>query len=104
MSYALIPSELLTSSRQHLQEKEFIFPSTASETSIRPKRKSSNGRRRARKEFRKDYPIIVHCHLQWDWVWQRPQQFISRLSQRHPVLFVETLKPDGELGTPVARY
>ncbi|MFN2475655.1 MAG: glycosyltransferase, partial [Chthoniobacterales bacterium] len=25
----------------------------------------------------------------WDWVWQRPQQFHSRLSKRHPVLFVE---------------
>src|ERR1044071_4139717 len=36
-----------------------------------------------------DYPIIVHCHLRWDGVWQRPQQFLSRLSKRHPVLFVE---------------
>jgi glycosyltransferase involved in cell wall biosynthesis len=36
-----------------------------------------------------NYPIIVHCHLGWDGVWQRPQQFISRLSQRHPVLFYE---------------
>jgi len=35
------------------------------------------------------YPIIVHCHLRWDGVWQRPQQFLSRLSQRHDVLFVE---------------
>lgn len=36
-----------------------------------------------------DFPIIVHCHLGWDWVWQRPQQFHSRLSQRHKILFVE---------------
>ena len=36
-----------------------------------------------------DYPIIVHSHLGWDWVWQRPQQFLSRLSQKHQVLFVE---------------
>lgn len=35
------------------------------------------------------YPIIVHCHLHWDFVWQRPQQFHSRLSQRHRILFVE---------------
>jgi glycosyltransferase involved in cell wall biosynthesis len=35
------------------------------------------------------YPIIVHCHLHWDGVWQRPQQFLSRLSERHRVLFVE---------------
>ena len=38
---------------------------------------------------RSNYPIIVHCHLRWEGVWQRPQQFLSRLSQRHPILFVE---------------
>lgn len=36
-----------------------------------------------------DYPIIVHCHLRWDGVWQRPQQFLSRLSHKHRVLFAE---------------
>lgn len=41
-----------------------------------------------------EYPIIVHSHLGWDWVWQRPQQFLSRLSFRHPVLFVEGPVPD----------
>jgi glycosyltransferase involved in cell wall biosynthesis len=41
------------------------------------------------KRVRDDYPIIVHSHLNWDWVWQRPQQFISRLSKRHRILFVE---------------
>jgi glycosyltransferase involved in cell wall biosynthesis len=40
-----------------------------------------------------NYPIIVHSHLDWDWVWQRPQQFLSRLSRRHRVLFVEGPKP-----------
>lgn len=35
-------------------------------------------------------PLIAICHLSWDWVWQRPQQFISRLARSHPVLFVET--------------
>lgn len=34
-------------------------------------------------------PIIVHCHLRWDFVWQRPQQLLSRLATQHPVLFVE---------------
>jgi glycosyltransferase involved in cell wall biosynthesis len=34
-------------------------------------------------------PIIVHSHLGWDWVWQRPQQFISRLSRNHRILFIE---------------
>ena len=35
------------------------------------------------------YSIIVHSHLKWDWVWQRPQQFLSRLSRKYRVLFVE---------------
>lgn len=35
------------------------------------------------------YPIVVHSHLPWTGVWQRPQQFLSRLSSRHRVLFVE---------------
>src|SRR3954463_2552481 len=61
-------------------------------------------RKRAKASLRSDnYPIIVHCHLCWDWVWQRPQQFLSRLSQRHPILFVETLGPDPELVTPLVR-
>jgi glycosyltransferase involved in cell wall biosynthesis len=34
-------------------------------------------------------PIIVQSHLRWDFVWQRPQQLLSRLSERQPVLFVE---------------
>src|SRR5207244_7505724 len=42
---------------------------------------------------RRDYSIIVHSHLDWDWVWQRPQQFLSRLSKRHQVLFVEGPRP-----------
>jgi len=50
------------------------------------------------------YPIIAHCHLCWDWVWQRPQQFLSRLSRNHPVLFVETRAPDPHLVTPLARW
>jgi glycosyltransferase involved in cell wall biosynthesis len=49
------------------------------------------------------FPIVVHCHLCWDWVWQRPQQFLSRLSQRHRVLFVETVGPDPELLAAYAR-
>ena len=36
-------------------------------------------------------------------MWQRPQQFLSRLSQRHRILFVETIGPDPELVTAIAR-
>src|SRR3954465_1444725 len=33
--------------------------------------------------------IVVHSHLRWDFVWQRPQQLLSRLAATNPVLFVE---------------
>src|ERR1700716_3250900 len=36
-----------------------------------------------------DAPIIVHSHLRWDFVWQRPQQLLTRLSRTNRVLFVE---------------
>ena len=39
-------------------------------------------------------PIIAFCHLGWDWVWQRPQQFLSRFAKRHRVLFVEAYRSD----------
>lgn len=34
-------------------------------------------------------PLLVHSHLRWDFVWQRPQQLLSRFAQHAPVLFVE---------------
>jgi glycosyltransferase involved in cell wall biosynthesis len=36
-----------------------------------------------------DVPLIVHSHLRWDFVWQRPQQLLSRFAESAPVLFVE---------------
>ena len=39
------------------------------------------------------FPLIVHCHLRWDFVWQRPQQIFSRLAARHRVLFLEDPVP-----------
>src|SRR5215204_4858421 len=41
------------------------------------------------REITRDHPLIVHSHLRWDFVWQRPQQLLSRLARRRPVLFVE---------------
>src|SRR3989337_182129 len=35
------------------------------------------------------FPLIVHSHLRWDFVWQRPQQLLSRMAATAPVLFVE---------------
>jgi glycosyltransferase involved in cell wall biosynthesis len=33
--------------------------------------------------------FVVHSHLRWDFVWQRPQQIFSRLARDHRVVFVE---------------
>lgn len=76
MSKSLTPSSLVMnfiSGPQ--QDRKTACPSIAP-SSVRPKQAAR--------------PIIALCHLNWDWVWQRPQQFLSRLSQTHPVLFVET--------------
>src|SRR5918997_1749156 len=35
------------------------------------------------------FPLIVQSHLRWDFVWQRPQQLLSRMAETAPVLFVE---------------
>ncbi|MFN3651796.1 MAG: glycosyltransferase [Armatimonadota bacterium] len=34
-------------------------------------------------------PMVVHCHLRWDGVWQRPQQILSRMAARRRILFIE---------------
>jgi glycosyltransferase involved in cell wall biosynthesis len=33
--------------------------------------------------------IVAFSHLRWSFVWQRPQQFLSRFAEMHPVLFIE---------------
>ena len=35
------------------------------------------------------YDLLVFCHLRWDFVYQRPQHLVSRLSRQYRVLFVE---------------
>jgi glycosyltransferase involved in cell wall biosynthesis len=35
------------------------------------------------------YDLVVHSHLRWDGVFQRPHHIISRLARRHRVAFVE---------------
>lgn len=42
------------------------------------------------------YGIVVFSHLRWRFVWQRPQQFLSRFAATHPVLFVEIAEFDAE--------
>ncbi len=47
-----------------------------------------------------DAPLLVHSHLRWDFVWQRPQQLMSRFAQHAPVLFVEEAVFVDDLATP----
>ena len=47
------------------------------------------------------YGIVVFSHLRWSFVWQRPQQFLSRFAKKHPVLFVEIAEFDGAGGPRV---
>src|ERR1051326_6094681 len=102
MSYPPILSDFTITNPTHAsttRSNSFIFPS---KTSSRRTLKL----RRHPKEFQNsasDYSILAHCHLCWDWVWQRPQQFLSRLSRNRKVIFVETLSPDPSIAVPSAR-
>ena len=41
-------------------------------------------------------PLLVFCHLRWDFVWQRPQQLMSRFARDRRVFFVEEpIHPEG---------
>ncbi len=37
----------------------------------------------------KPFDLIVASHLRWNFVWQRPQQLLSRLARHHRILFIE---------------
>ncbi len=44
-----------------------------------------------------NFDLVVVSHLRWDFVWQRPQQLLSRLAEYHRILFIEepVHAPDG---------
>ena len=44
------------------------------------------------------YTIAALSHLRWNFVYQRPQQLLSRLAARHPVVFIE--EPELDLSGP----
>jgi beta-glucosidase/6-phospho-beta-glucosidase/beta-galactosidase/glycosyltransferase involved in cell wall biosynthesis len=51
------------------------------------------------------YGIVVFSHLRWGFVWQRPQQFLSRFAKKHKILFIEEPIFDRPEGTdPVLEY
>lgn len=97
MSYAPTGSESTPKSGDSPHDQSTDFSPRTSPSASSSTRNTEDADSRAR-------PIIVHCHLCWDWVWQRPQQFISRLSARHPILFVETVGPDPQLASPLAKF
>jgi hypothetical protein len=49
---------------------------------------NGNGHSSARKQTDR-YGIVVFSHLRWGFVWQRPQQFLSRFARHHRILFIE---------------
>src|SRR2546430_16456694 len=102
MSYSPNRPELIITPRVNNQCS--ILPKNSLAHSSGSRRKQRANGRAAKNGESTNYPIIVHCHLCWDWVWQRPQQFISRLSLRHKILFVETVAPDPNLASPLARF
>src|SRR6185312_15315995 len=96
MSYAPVGSELIVTNGNFSRDERVPFPKAISK---RPRRQTSDPVVPKSKSGPppSNYPVIVHCHLCWDWVWQRPQQFLSRLSAHHKILFVETIGPDPQL-------
>src|SRR5215510_7851647 len=103
MSYAPIKSQISLTTRNNFSETIPARERIPSKHSRRRKKVESNGAIHSR-NGEDNYPIIVHCHLCWDWVWQRPQQFLSRLSARHKILFIETIGPDPQLATSLAHF
>jgi len=101
MSYAPVGSELIVTNDNFSRDQRSSFPKSISKRSRRPSSEIIPSRIGS---LNSNYPILVHSHLCWDWVWQRPQQFLSRLSARHKILFVETIAPDPQLSSPTARF
>src|SRR5437899_31935 len=99
MSYAPIDAPSLN--RASNSRDNSLLSSTSSFAQNSSKR--TNGHRRRLHRSGHDHPIIAHSHLGWDWVWQRPQQFLSRLSRHHKILFIEMHRPDPQLVAPSAR-
>src|SRR5581483_3979853 len=48
-----------------------------------------------------NFDLIVASHLRWSFVWQRPQQLLSRLARHHRILFVEEPVAAPEGATPL---
>ncbi len=103
MSYAPNHSETAQNVERLILSQDLGSNHSASNPALRSGKPRPALKARSRR-IGTDYPLIVHSHLCWDWVWQRPQQFISQLSRRHRTLFVEVLAPEPSLAAPLARF
>ena len=103
MSYAPIGPELIVTNGSLSREQRSAFSKPISKRTRRSTPAITIAEHRTN-SIDPNYPIIVYCHLCWDWVWQRPQQFVSRLSAGHKILFVETIGPDPQLSSSTARF
>lgn len=57
---------------------------------------SSSRRKKVCRSHHHSYDLVVFCHLRWNFVYQRPQHIISRLSKKFTVLFIEEPIPFNE--------
>jgi beta-glucosidase/6-phospho-beta-glucosidase/beta-galactosidase/glycosyltransferase involved in cell wall biosynthesis len=86
-----IPGAQTPSTRWKNAEKETPKSSTKNSTVAEPEVTENSADR---------YGIVVFSHLRWGFVWQRPQQYLSRFAKQHPVLFVEEPFFDLSAGSP----
>lgn len=64
-------------------------PGLAGEPSVAPSVRGSSSISVSDRKDTDKYGIVVFSHLRWGFVWQRPQQFLSRFAKKHQILFVE---------------
>lgn len=64
-------------------------PGLAGEPSVAPSTRGASSISIANRKETDKYGIVVFSHLRWGFVWQRPQQFLSRFAKKHQILFVE---------------
>ncbi|MBF4494179.1 glycosyltransferase [Flavobacterium sp. MR2016-29] len=58
-------------------------------TNLKDPKKNENKIVSANNETAQNYDMIVFCHLRWQFVYQRPQHIISRMSDNMKVLLIE---------------
>src|SRR5947207_1103455 len=105
MSYAPIFSEPASNLSTDIRTNNLNYSKNSKSSNSQISRNGKRSKTRTHSSVDlENYTLLVHCHLCWDWVWQRPQQFISRLSEKRKAIFVETIAPDPQLVSPTLRF